>query len=247
MRDVEFAIGRSGRITPVLQLQPVRLDDRWVRRVSVGSFKRWQQLDIRPGDHISVELAGLTIPRLGAVIWQPPERAELAIPDPSQFHGLSCLERLPGCETQFRARLHWLSGKGGLNLPHLGPGTWDRLIAGVPLHGLLDWLTIDEDRLVRILGPGRGHQVQSSFDLARKRSFNEWLKALGMPPATNAPMDNAWATLTGSSIRDWQRRPGIGATRAKALHDFFTHPQLQRLAARLGRADISGFASPAQH
>lgn len=183
VRDVVFGVGRSGRITPVLELQPVRLDDRWVRRVSVGSFKRWQQLDIRPGDQVSVELAGLTIPRLGAVVWQTPQRAALVIPAPGQFHPLSCWERVPGCERQFHARLNWLSGKGGLALPNVGPGTWDHLVSAVPMHGLLDWLAIDEAALIQLLGPVRGRQVQHSFDLARKRSFNEWLKALGMPPS----------------------------------------------------------------
>ncbi|WP_296250756.1 NAD-dependent DNA ligase LigB [Pseudomonas sp. UBA4194] len=247
VRDVVFGVGRSGRITPVLELQPVRLDDRWVRRVSVGSFKRWQQLDIRPGDQVSVELAGLTIPRLGAVVWQTPQRAALVIPAPRQFHPLSCWERVPGCERQFHARLNWLSGKGGLALPNVGPGTWDHLVSAVPMHGLLDWLAIDEAALIQLLGPGRGRQVQHSFDLARKRSFNEWLKALGMPPTTGARLGHSWAALAATSTQGWQLFPGIGMTRAKALQAFFNHAQVQRLAARLSEADISGFDSTAQH
>lgn len=247
VRGVVFGVGRSGRITPVLELQPVRLDDRWVRRVSVGSFKRWQQLDIRPGDQVSVELAGLTIPRLGAVAWQTPQRAALAIPDPKQFHALSCWERVPGCEDQFRARLNWLSGKGGLDLPGIGPGTWDHLLNAAPLHGLLDWLAIDEDALIQTLGPGRGRQVQQSFDLARKRSFNEWLRALGMPPTAGAPLGNSWTALAAIPTQDWQALSGIGLTRAKALRAFFNHAQVQRLAARLSRTDISGFDSGTPH
>ena len=38
VRDVRFRIGRTGRITPVLKLQPVRLDDRLVTQVSLGSW-----------------------------------------------------------------------------------------------------------------------------------------------------------------------------------------------------------------
>ena len=70
VRAVDFTVGRSGRITPVLELEPVQLDDHHVQRVSVGSFKRWQQLDIRPGDQVEVVLAGLTIPRLQSVAWR---------------------------------------------------------------------------------------------------------------------------------------------------------------------------------
>ena len=58
VRKVRFNIGRTGRITPILELEPVRLDDRQITRVSVGSLKRWQALDIRPGDQVSISLAG---------------------------------------------------------------------------------------------------------------------------------------------------------------------------------------------
>jgi DNA ligase (NAD+) len=37
VRDVHFKIGRTGRITPLLELEPVRLDDRQISRVSAGS------------------------------------------------------------------------------------------------------------------------------------------------------------------------------------------------------------------
>src|SRR6185312_320349 len=82
VRAVDFTIGRSGRITPVLQLEPVQLDDHRVQRVSVGSLRRWRQLDIRPGDQVEVVLAGLTIPRLKSVAWRTQQRAALTVPDP---------------------------------------------------------------------------------------------------------------------------------------------------------------------
>src|SRR5690606_39659072 len=54
VRAVEFRVGRSGRITPLLHLEPTRLDDRTLRTVSVGSLARWEALDIRPGDQVAV-------------------------------------------------------------------------------------------------------------------------------------------------------------------------------------------------
>lgn len=62
VREVRFRIGRTGRITPLLHLQPIQLDDRRISQVSLGSLARWQALDVRPGDQVAVSLAGLTIP-----------------------------------------------------------------------------------------------------------------------------------------------------------------------------------------
>lgn len=138
VRKVDFKVGRTGRITPVLELAPVRLDDRQIRRVSVSSLNRWQELDIRPGDQVAISLAGMTIPRLDSVVLRSPERVELKVPLASDFHSLSCWQPTPGCESQFLARLTWLGGKQGLALPHVGRGTWEKLLETGRLNSLLD-------------------------------------------------------------------------------------------------------------
>ena len=154
MRKVHFKIGRTGRITPVLELTPVTLDDRQIKRVSVSSLQRWQTLDIRPGDQVAISLAGLTIPRLDSVVLRSTERAEMNVPLAADFHHLSCWQPTPGCESQFLARLTWLSGKQGLALPHVGPGTWEKLLETGRLNSLLDWLTLDAQELANIDGFG---------------------------------------------------------------------------------------------
>src|SRR5690606_4204011 len=58
VRDVEVTVGRSGRITPVQQLDRAALDDRRIRRGSAGSLSRWRELDVRPGDRVSIKLSG---------------------------------------------------------------------------------------------------------------------------------------------------------------------------------------------
>lgn len=142
VRNVQFKIGRTGRITPMLELEPVRLDDRQISRVSTGSLKRWQALDIRPGDQVSISLAGQVIPRLDEVILRNPHRADLKVPDPRDYHALSCWQLDPGCEEQLLARLTWLSSNQGLALPHIGRETWNILIQAGLIAGFLDWLTL---------------------------------------------------------------------------------------------------------
>ncbi|MCP1314792.1 NAD-dependent DNA ligase LigB, partial [Halomonas sp. 707D7] len=105
VRGVEFRIGRTGRITPLVWLYPVELDGRRISRVSLGSLERWQAWDVRPGDQLAVELAGQTIPRASSVVWQTRERAELTPPVPERYHLLSCLSLAPACHAQLLARL----------------------------------------------------------------------------------------------------------------------------------------------
>lgn len=88
VRDIHFAVGRTGKISVVAALVPVLLDDKQVQRVSLGSVERWQRLDIATGDQIQVSLAGQGIPRFDKVVWRGEERQK---PTPPGL-ALSCAE-----------------------------------------------------------------------------------------------------------------------------------------------------------
>nr|WP_298141707.1 NAD-dependent DNA ligase LigB [uncultured Pseudomonas sp.] len=244
VQQVEFRIGRTGRITPVLRLQPVQLDDRQIEYVSVGSLQRWRSLDIRPGDQVAIRLAGLTVAQLDSVLWRTQQRAKLQIPDPEAFDYLSCWHPTAGCASQFRARLAWLSGPQGLALSGVGSGTWEKLLRAGRLDGLLGWLSLSVEQLSEIpgLGPHSAADLARRFALARQQPFYDWLRALGLPaPADALPVDADWAELAQHSTADWQRQPGIGAERAARLRAFFQHPEVLALRMQLARAGVAGF------
>ncbi|HCN64574.1 MAG TPA: NAD-dependent DNA ligase LigB [Pseudomonas sp.] len=243
VRKVTFNIGRTGRITPMLELTPVRLDDRTIKRISVGSLQRWQHLDIRPGDHVAISLAGMTIPRLDSVALRASERVEVLAPQPNNFHALSCWSATPGCERQFLARLNWLSSKKGLAMPFVGPGTWNTLIQAGEVNNLLDWLTLDAARLANIGGFGERSSVRllASVHAARQQPFARWVKALGLPPTGDAPLGQSWQALVARDEQAWQAYAGIGAQRAAQLTEFMREPNVQALSEQLRAAGIAGF------
>jgi DNA ligase (NAD+) len=250
VRDVTFSIGRTGRITPVLELQAVQLDDRQVRWVSMTSVSRWQMQDVQPGDQVAVDLAGLTIPRFAGVVWRSPERGALSAPDPQQYHPLSCWQATAECAQQFRARLSWLSGKQGLKMAHVGPAAWDTLIAHGRVERLLDWLALDDHSLQNIPGikDASRQRLLQAFDQARRQPFAQWLTAIGVPSvkALSSHVDDPssgsrWQQLTLYSPEKWQAMPGIGDLRAQQLRDFFNHPEVMLLAAQLADAKVDGF------
>lgn len=243
VRAVQFRIGRSGRITPLLQLAPVQIDDRRVSRVSLGSLRRWQQLDVRPGDQVAITLAGLSIPRLDSVLTRSPERQTVRTPRAEDHHRHSCWRPTAGCEDQFLARLTWLGGKQGLQLPGIGRGTWQQLLDGGRLSHLLAWMELDTADLRALPGIAakRAKALDHSLRQARQRPFGQWLRALGMPSTSAMPARENWQTLLERNEAQWQREPGIGPARARQLHAFFQDPELQALGEALREAGIEGF------
>lgn len=241
VREVEFRIGRTGRITPLLQLVPVQLDGRRIRTLSLGSLERWRALDVRPGDRVAVALAGHSIPQLDSVAWRATERAAVAVPEPNRYHPHSCWRPLPGCEQQFLSRLVWLGGKQGLALDGIGAGSWQALLDAGLLPDLLAWLTLDAVTLQQVpgIGEARASKLATTFAQARKRPLAQWLKALGMPG--KAPQVNLdWDALAARDPAQWQVEAGVGPARAKQLQAFFREPELQALRERLRVVGIPG-------
>jgi DNA ligase (NAD+) len=242
VRAVDFTVGRSGRITPVLELEPVQLDDHRVQRVSVGSLKRWQELDIRPGDQVEVVLAGLTIPRLQAVVWRTQQRATVTPPDPRQHGPLSCWQASVGCEQQFRARLVWLGGRQGLQLDGLGEDTWQALIDAGLVHDLLGWMRLTPAQLATVpgLGARRAEALAHTFAAARDRPFPRWLRALGLPDGVADGVSD-WHVMSVRAASDWQALAGIGSGRANQLVAFFGCAEVRAQATRLHAEGVQGF------
>lgn len=243
VRDISFEVGRTGRITPVLELHPVRLDDRVVRRVSLGSVRRWKGLDVQPGDQVALELAGLTIPQVKEVIWRNPSRQSLTPPRPTRYSQLTCWQPEPGCRSQYLARLQWLSGQSGLAMPQVGRGTWSRLLDAGLLPELHSWLTLDEATLASVdgIGPATAQRIARHFAEAQKRPFRIWLKAMGAPPLGRADIPANWSLLAARTTANWANENGVGQARAAQWVAFFQHPPAWRMAQALHTLGVDGF------
>ncbi len=243
--DVEFPVGRTGRIVPVVEIRPTQLDDREIRRVSSGSFARWKQWDIRPGDQLRIALAGQTIPKILDVVLPATQRAALDVPDSGEFGLLTCWRPTVKCKGQFLARAVWLGEK--LDFRAMGEGRWRTLMEAGALSDLLAWTELSHQELTDMPGIGdvRASKLERNFQQARARTFREWMVALGMPSAAALPAefwhDESFATLSKRSIDDWQRQPGIGPKRARDITDFMRHPEVLALGARLATLEVDGF------
>lgn len=215
VRSVEFPVGRTGKISAVLNLVPVQLDDKRVSRVSIGSLKRWLAADVLPGDQVTVSLAGQGIPKLDEVVWRVTERHLPAMPDTEKFNAYSCFTYTPQCREQFLARLVWLSSAEVLSMTGVSQSSWQHLMQAGKLTHLFSWLSLPDEQPGEIPGmtTARINQLYHQFSLSQQQPFKRWVKALGVPvpkSALHAMKDDSWQTLLERSQQSWMELPGIG-------------------------------------
>ncbi len=246
VKGIRFTVGRTGKVAVVLDLEPLQLDDKQIKRVNIGSVKRWQELDIAPGDRVMVSLAGQGIPVIDGVAWRVSLRDKPQPPSRLNHTPLSCLSVTAQCREQFFARLVWASSLDVLDIKGVRKSTWQQLYQAFHLEHIFSWLLLSAEDLARIKGisPARGIQLWHQFSMARQRPFHRWLMAFGLPlpkAAINVLSDSHWRHLVSRDELSWQELPGVGAERAKKLIAFVNYPQIKALAVFLAQQGIKGF------
>ena len=234
VQSVDFPIGRTGKIAVVLNVAPVQLDDKTVRRVSLGSLARWRALDIVPGDQVAISLAGQGIPHFEDVVWRVVQRNRPEPPVAQNYHSLSCFYNSAGCRKQLLSRLSWLSQREALDLPGMQRSTWQRLLQHPNFLHLFSWLDMQSEQLSAVPGisPSKARQIMHYFNRVQHQPFRRWVKALGVPlpaAALNALSDNSWSQLLDRSLQSWQQLPGVGATLAQRIDVWLKDQQVREM------------------
>lgn len=245
VKAIQFAVGKSGKISVVASLAPVMLDDKKVQRVNIGSVRRWQEWDIAPGDQILVSLAGQSIPRIDDVVWRGAERTKPTPPE-NRFNSLTCYFASDVCQEQFISRLVWLGSKQVLGLDGIGEAGWRALHQTHRFEHIFSWLLLTPEQLQNTPGIAKSKSAQlwHQFNLARKQPFTRWVMAMGIPltrAALNASDERSWSQLLFSTEQFWQQLPGTGSGRARQVIEWKENAQIKKLGSWLAAQQITGF------
>jgi DNA ligase (NAD+) len=139
IRSIEIQVGRSGKLTPVANLDPVFLSGTTVSRATLHNGEEIQRKDIRVGDHVLIEKSGEIIPAVIEVLGEKRRGDEETFRMPD--HCPSCgqpVVRIAGqidlrclnveCPEQVQRRLEHFAHKGALDIEGLGSAMVGQLV-----------------------------------------------------------------------------------------------------------------------
>ena len=241
--DIQFSVGKSGKIAVVALLAPVMLDDKRVQRVNIGSVRRWNEWDIAPGDRILISLAGQEIPRIDEVVWRSTQRTK-PTPPVGHFNSMTCFYATPACYEQFIARLVWLGAKEVLELEGIGEAGWRNLHQTYHFEHIFSWLGLTQEQLRSTLGVSKGEKMWHQFNLSRHLPFTRWVIAMGIPltqATLNASRDASWQQLQDRDEQSWRQLPLMGVRRARQIIQWLEVREVIALSNWLAAQRITGF------
>ncbi|MFK7989204.1 MAG: NAD-dependent DNA ligase LigA [Sandaracinaceae bacterium] len=191
LRDVTVQVGKSGKLTPVAELEPVFLAGTTVSRASLHNFVEVARKDIRIGDEVYVEKAGEIIPQVVAVnvAARPGDAREVRPPKECPECGTLVVEEEifiycpnPGCPAQVRERLQHFAGRSAMDIEGLGSKLVDQVVEmlGVDKPHQLFALEVAQLAGLERMGKKSAENVRRALEGAKSRGMARVLVGLAV-------------------------------------------------------------------
>ena len=257
VKDIIVQVGRTGVLTPVAILEPVRVRGVEISRATLHNEDEVKRKDVRIGDTVIVQRAGDVIPE---VVRPLPERRtgterEFRMPDRCPVCG-SKVVRVPGevahrcpnisCPARIKESILHFVSKGGFDIDGIGTKLVDQLVDKGIVRKVSDIFHLDKETLAGLerMGDKSAENLIAAIERSKSITLPKFLFALGIPEVGERTAEilaerfGSLDRLMEASEEELLEVPDIGPATAKAIVDFFGNPENRRLIEELRRAGV---------
>ncbi|MDR2696866.1 MAG: NAD-dependent DNA ligase LigA [Holophagales bacterium] len=258
---ITWQVGRSGRLTPVAELEPVELAGSTIKRATLHNFDELKRLGAYVGCRVFLEKGGDVIPKVAALVpGSVPDDVRMpemptACPICSSAVGKDTEDEVAircqndECQAKFHARLRHFGSKNALDIEGLGDALADQIVASERFNHPWEILTLLEEPLqgtaflssMERMAEKSAQNIMQALAEAKVKPLWRWIHALGIP-FIGAKTAETLAQAFGSLENLWNAEESallavdeIGPKIARVLKDYFyRHPDLPVRLSELG-------------
>lgn len=255
--SIDFQVGRTGAITPVANLEPVRLAGTTVKRASLHNADQIALLDIRLGDYVYVEKGGEIIPKIVGV----DKKRRDVISDPFQFitkcpecgtelvreedEAVHYCPNINGCPPQIKGRIEHFISRRAMDI-NAAEATIDLLFRKGLIRDVSDLYKLDYHELKKLerFGDKSADRLLKSIEASKSIPFPRVLFALGIRyvgETVARKLAEAMLSMEGLKKADQEsleQVDEIGERIASSLISYFDQEENLNLIERLRSAGL---------
>ncbi|WP_035945602.1 NAD-dependent DNA ligase LigA [Fusobacterium perfoetens] len=194
--DITWQVGRTGKITPVAELEEVEVSGSRVKRASLHNFDEIERKDIRIGDKVFIEKAAEIIPQVVKSIKELRDGSEKIISAPTNCPVCgSLLEKEEGlvdlkcsnhsCPAKVQGKFEYFVSRDGMNIVGLGQKIVERFIDLGYLNDITDIYKLythkEEMEKLEKMGKKSVENLLNSIEESKTRDYSKVLYSLGIP------------------------------------------------------------------
>jgi len=193
VESIVVQVGKGGTLTPVANLTPVFLAGTTVKRASLHNFDQLNRLDVREGDTVMIEKAGEIIPQVVEVKKErrPKGTSPFKLPKKCPNCGgdvkkdeegvfLRCVN--PDCVGKLKEQIRYFSGRGQMDIEHLGEALIDQLVDAGLVKNFADIYKLTKEELLELerMADKSAQNVIDSINASKTRSLWRLVAGLGI-------------------------------------------------------------------
>ncbi len=258
IKDIIIQVGRTGALTPVALLDPVKLAGTTISRSTLHNEDEIKRKDIRIGDHVLIERSGDVIPKVVSVMKERRTGREVEFKFPRRCPVCQsaafrpedeAISRCtnPSCPAKLRESLLHFAWRRAMNIEGLGEALVDQLLEKKIIKNIPDIYRLRHEDLVNLerMGPKSSQNVLDEIEQSKKRDLSRLIFALGIR-FVGERMGQILAShyksldrLSQASYDDLFQVEGVGPRVAESLIFFFKQPENIELLRELKQAGLT--------
>lgn len=252
--SITVQVGKTGKLTPVANLEPVRLAGTTVKRATLHNADEIRRKDVREGDTVVVQKAGEIIPQVVRVEKEARtgDEVEFVFPDhcpsceapvvrdPAEVD-YRCSNKPSACSSQLGRRLRQYAHRDSLDIEGLGDKLVDQLVKTNLVRSIPDLYRLDVPTLADLdrMGEKSAENLTAAIERSKSKSLDRLVNGLAIRHVgvrTSEVLADRFKTLAdlrSATLADLESVPEVGAVVAASVHEFFQDPDHQRLLDEL--------------
>ena len=254
--NISFQIGRTGVVTPVAHLRPVRVAGSTVSRAILHNEDEIKRLDVRVGDTVVIQKAGDVIPDIVSVVKEVRMGKEKPFVWPTKVAecgGDGAILRVPG-EAAWRCvnpnsfaahkrKLYHFASKKAFNIDGLGPKIIDLLLTHKLMYSFDEIFTLKRGALLALprFAEKSADNVLAAITAARRVTLARFLVSLSIPQVGEETAEDLaehfgqLKKIERARFEELEQILGIGPIVARSVVEWFCEKANRALVARLMR------------
>jgi len=258
VNDIVIQVGRTGALTPVAVLEPVRLSGTVISRSTLHNEDEIRRKDVRVGDIVLIERSGDVIPSVVAVMKERRKGRLRTFVWPKKCPSCgSAVFRPEGevisrcvnasCPARLREAVLHFAARRAMDVDGLGEAVVDQLLAAGLVKTIPDLYGLRYDDLVGLerMGPKSSRNLLDEIEASKGRDLARLVFALGIRHVgeklaqTLAARFRTLEALEGAKAEDLVQVEDVGPKVAESVLFFFAQPEAKELVRRLRQAGVN--------
>ncbi len=250
LNKIDVQVGRTGVVTPVAILEPVRVAGVTVSRATLHNADEVKRKDVREGDTVIVQRAGDVIPEIVAPVQskRPQDSQPFIMPDncpacrsPLVREGALWRCVNISCPAIIKEEVYHFASKEAVCIDGLGRKIVNQLVDRGLIRDVSDLYILTREDLLGLDGFAElsAANLVSSIESSKRVSLDRFLYALGIQHVGSVAAKElsshfgSLARIMGAGEDELLELKGIGKEIAQSIRDFFSNEQNQMVVAKL--------------